>query len=173
LEGFGECRGHGHNPNGILGLLCMEHFPRLVEYAGVMGRAYSFDHYVIAPDAVDLDGRQFNNKAEQAKQEMWVSLPHTILFNMSHSLHILEIMFGYIVFVCRISSDARSDMRPWWMRWLPRALRSSSWTCTMRRAYMHALVTYYSSVLMEKVSKKDAQTMSLTLDQYLQVNTKH
>jgi hypothetical protein len=30
---------------------------------------------------------------------------------MSHSLHILAIMYGYIVFVCRISSDARLDTR--------------------------------------------------------------
>jgi hypothetical protein len=31
---------------------------------------------------------------------------------MSHSLHILEIMYGYIVFVYMISSDARLDTRP-------------------------------------------------------------
>jgi hypothetical protein len=66
--------GHRHNPNGILGLLCREHFPRLVEYAGVMGPAYTFDHYAVAPDAVDRDGREFNNKAERVKQEMWVIL---------------------------------------------------------------------------------------------------
>jgi hypothetical protein len=57
-----------------------------------MGLAYTFDHYIVAPNAVDQDGREFNNKVEQVKQELWVSLPLTILFNMSHSLHILEIM---------------------------------------------------------------------------------
>ena len=66
--------GHGCNPNGILGLLCREHFPGLVEYAGVTSPAYTFDHYAVAPDAVDRDGREFNNKAERVKQEMWVSL---------------------------------------------------------------------------------------------------
>jgi hypothetical protein len=30
---------------------------------------------------------------------------------MSYSLQILEIMYGYIIFVCMISSDARLDMR--------------------------------------------------------------
>jgi hypothetical protein len=30
---------------------------------------------------------------------------------MLHSLHILEIMYGYIIFVCRISSDVRLDTR--------------------------------------------------------------
>jgi hypothetical protein len=67
-------RGHDRNPNGILGLLCKEHFPRLVEYAGVTGLAYTFDHYVVAPDAVDQDDREFNNKLERVNQELWVSL---------------------------------------------------------------------------------------------------
>jgi hypothetical protein len=69
-----NARGHGRNPNGILSLLCREHFPGLVEYTRVMSPAYTFDHYVVAPDAVDRDGREFNNKAERVKQELWVSL---------------------------------------------------------------------------------------------------
>jgi hypothetical protein len=68
-----NARGHGRNPNDILGLLCREHFPGLVEYTGVMGLAYTFDHYAVASDAVDRDGREFN-KAERVKQELWVSL---------------------------------------------------------------------------------------------------
>jgi hypothetical protein len=43
---------------------------------------------------------------------------------MSHSLHILEIMYGYIVFVCRISIDARLDTRLGRMWWPARAVRS-------------------------------------------------
>jgi hypothetical protein len=54
--------------------LCKEHFPGLVEYTGVMGLAYTFDHYAVTPDAVGRDDREFNNKAERVKQEMWVSL---------------------------------------------------------------------------------------------------
>jgi hypothetical protein len=69
-----NARGHGCNPNGILGLLYREHLLGLVEYAGVTGPAYTFDHYVVAPDAVDRDDREFNNKAERVKQELWVSL---------------------------------------------------------------------------------------------------
>jgi hypothetical protein len=61
-------------PNGILGLLCREHFLGLVEYAGVTGLAYTFNHYAVAPNAVDRDGQEFNNKAERVKQELWVSL---------------------------------------------------------------------------------------------------
>jgi hypothetical protein len=41
---------------------------------GVTGPAYSFDHYAVALDPVDRDDREFNNKAEQVKQELWVSL---------------------------------------------------------------------------------------------------
>jgi hypothetical protein len=66
--------GHGRNPNDIIGLLCREHFPGLVEYAGVTGPAYTFDHYVVARDAVDRDDREFNNKVERVKQELWLSL---------------------------------------------------------------------------------------------------
>jgi hypothetical protein len=43
--------GHKCNPNGILSLLCREYSPRLVEYAGVLGPNYSFNHYVVTLDA--------------------------------------------------------------------------------------------------------------------------
>jgi hypothetical protein len=49
--------GHGRKPNDILDLLCKEHFSRLVEYVGVMGPTYFFDHYTVAPDVVDRDDR--------------------------------------------------------------------------------------------------------------------
>jgi hypothetical protein len=62
--------GHGCNPNGIFGLLCREHFLGLVEYIGVTGPAYTFDHYVVAPGAVDQDDRELNNKLEWVKQEL-------------------------------------------------------------------------------------------------------
>jgi hypothetical protein len=74
LDSCGECWGHGRKPNGILVLLCREHFSELVESAGVMSPTYTFDRYTVAPDAVDQDGREFNNKAERVKQELWVSL---------------------------------------------------------------------------------------------------
>ena len=125
---------HTRQVNGILGLLCKEHFPGLVEYARVTGPAYSFDHYAAAPDAADRARRVFNNKAERVKQELWVSLPRTTLLNISHLLDILEIMNGYIMFVCRISLDARTDMRPGRMWWLPNAAKNSSWTCITRHA---------------------------------------
>jgi hypothetical protein len=71
--------GHSRNQNGILGLLCMEHFPGLVEYTGLTRPVYTLDNYAVALDAVDRDDREFNNKAKRVNQELWVSLPHTIL----------------------------------------------------------------------------------------------
>jgi hypothetical protein len=38
-------------------------------------------------------------------------------------------------------------------------------------AQIQAIVTYHDSVLGEEVTKQQARTMSLTRDQYLQVNT--
>jgi hypothetical protein len=38
-------------------------------------------------------------------------------------------------------------------------------------ARIQSIVSYHSSVLGEKVTKQEARTMSLTRDQYLQVNT--
>jgi hypothetical protein len=38
-------------------------------------------------------------------------------------------------------------------------------------AQIQTIVSYHSSILGEKVTMQDAQTMSLTRDQYLQVNT--
>ena len=49
--------GHTRQVNGILGLLCKEHFLGLVEYARVTGLAYSFDHYAVAPDAATGEAR--------------------------------------------------------------------------------------------------------------------
>jgi hypothetical protein len=40
-------------------------------------------------------------------------------------------------------------------------------------ARIQAIIKYHGAILREKVSKKDARTMKLTQDQYLEVNTKH
>lgn len=107
---------HTRQANDILGLLCREHFSGMVEYVRVMGPAYSFDHNAAASDRA---GRVFNNHAEWVKQELWINLHRSILFNTSHSLHIFEIINGYTMFVCNIYSDARMYMRAGQMRWLP------------------------------------------------------
>ena len=79
-------RGGARLVNGILGLLCREHYPGLVEYAGKTEPAYTFDHYAAAADGTDLQGRQFPHMAARVKGELWVSLPRTTLLNTSHSL---------------------------------------------------------------------------------------
>ena len=37
---------HKRKPNGILGLLCKEHFPGLMMHAEVLEPAYTWDHYI-------------------------------------------------------------------------------------------------------------------------------
>jgi hypothetical protein len=73
--------GHARLVNGILCLLCRQHFLGLVEYAWKTEPAYTFDHYAVAPDVGCA------NKAAQVKQELWVSLSRTTLLNTSHSLN--------------------------------------------------------------------------------------
>jgi len=74
---------HTFKVNGILGLLCRKHFPRLVEYAGVTEPAYTFDHYAAVPDAEDRAGRVFSNKVVRVKQELWVSAQYIVF--IAHS----------------------------------------------------------------------------------------
>jgi hypothetical protein len=64
---------HKRTVNGIIGILCRQHFPGMVEYGGVWEPAYTFEHYAAAPDAEDREGRVFSNKAERVKGKLWVS----------------------------------------------------------------------------------------------------
>ena len=72
--------GNAQLVNGILGLLCRQHFPGIVTYTSKTEPAYSFDHYAVATDA------EYPNNAARVKAEFWVSLPRTTLLNTSHSL---------------------------------------------------------------------------------------
>ena len=71
--------------NGILGLLCKEHFPGIVLHAGKEEPAWYFEHYYSAQDQVDSLNRVFDNKSERVKHELWVSLLRTTLLNSFHS----------------------------------------------------------------------------------------
>lgn len=72
--------GGARSPNGILGLLCRQHYPGIVTYASKTEPADSFDDYAVAADP------HYPNKAARVKAEFWVSLPRTTLLNTSHSL---------------------------------------------------------------------------------------
>jgi hypothetical protein len=74
------------NVNGILGLLCREHFPGLV-WVSEDGdpEIPSFDTYALVPDAVH------RNLADRVIQELWVSLSRNTALNSLPSLDILEI----------------------------------------------------------------------------------
>jgi hypothetical protein len=67
-------------------------------------------------------------------------------------------------FICEVKYEARADMV---------AITScKKLVVDMHyKARIQAIVSYHGSVLGEKVTKQEARTMSLTRDQYLQVNT--
>ncbi|XP_066308659.1 uncharacterized protein [Miscanthus floridulus] len=52
--------------NGILSLLCRQHFLGIVTYASKTEPAYSFDHYAVAIDA------KYPNKTAWMKAEFWM-----------------------------------------------------------------------------------------------------
>jgi hypothetical protein len=139
--------------------LCKEHFPGLVEFTGKTEPAYTFDHYAITDDARDLVGKQFPNKAEWVKAELWVSLPHTTLLNTSHSLDILEILNGYIASICQARFEDRAAL-----------VATKECKKLVKEAHVQAVITYNAVFLGTKVTKADARKMTLTKEQYLEVN---
>ena len=73
------------NVNGILGLLCREHFPGLVWASKDEDPVVpSFDQYALV--ATDTEHRKL---VDQVIQELWVSLSRTMALNSLHSMHIL------------------------------------------------------------------------------------
>ena len=56
-------------PNGILGLLCRQHYPGVVTYNNNTLAPCSFDHYAIATDT-----EPYPNKTARVIGEFWVSL---------------------------------------------------------------------------------------------------
>jgi hypothetical protein len=84
---------------------------------------------------------------------------------MSHSLHILEIsLCMHDFFRCEAGYEARADV-------------VATTSCKKLVVDMHykariqAIISYHGFVHGKKVTKQDARTMSLTRDQYLQINT--
>jgi len=94
---------HKRKPNGILGLLCRLHFPRLVMHGGVLEPAYTWDHYMAGPDTEDREGSNFGTKARRVVGELRVSHPRTKMVDISHSVSIFRIVIAIIGSICRIS----------------------------------------------------------------------
>ncbi|TVU48953.1 hypothetical protein EJB05_00239, partial [Eragrostis curvula] len=61
---------HKRKVNGILGILCRQHYPGLVQLPEGLEVADTFDHYAAVNDVEDRDGRKFNNKMERVMNEM-------------------------------------------------------------------------------------------------------
>ena len=54
---------HKRIPNGILGLVCKDHYPGCVEIDGRLQPASAWEHYIQAIDRPDREGRCFASKA--------------------------------------------------------------------------------------------------------------
>ena len=91
-------------PASILGVLCRKWYPGLVNVSeDVREPTYTWDRYQLAPDD------RYRNKQERVLAEFWVSLSRTT-FSLGKSF--IEIMNGYIGFVCRGISSRKKDLRP-------------------------------------------------------------
>ena len=98
-------------PASILGVLCRKWYPGIVQLSEepvVREPASNWDRYALVTDDT------YRNKQERVLAEFWVSFSRTTLLNTSHSLVkcFIEIMNGYIGFVCRNFSRPKKDLRP-------------------------------------------------------------
>jgi hypothetical protein len=75
---------HNRLPNGILGVLCRQHYPGFVTVGeGEDARevlVITFDHYTLMIDLPNPTKRTFQNKAHWVVGEFWVSLPCNKLY---------------------------------------------------------------------------------------------
>ena len=81
---------HRRLPNGILGLLCREHFPGMVRYNDQDVPATLYEHYLAAEDREDERGHRYENVAERIMNEFYVSISRTTLLTTLHSLGFLD-----------------------------------------------------------------------------------
>jgi hypothetical protein len=106
-------------PSGILGLLVKLHYPGVIQVGQGQVVATTWEHYIHAQDALDLDSRIFQNKAERVVEELWVSLRRTRFLNTLYSLIIIIIMTRYVSCVRRTSTGVPRDTwtrrGPWLM----------------------------------------------------------
>jgi hypothetical protein len=95
------------------------------------------------------------------------------VLNITHSIHILERIMNGIrrvcmqdFYRCEVGFEGRADVVA------TNACRKLV-TDLHHEARVQAVITYHASVLGQKVNKKDARTIYLTEEQYLQVNTEY
>jgi hypothetical protein len=94
------------------------------------------------------------------------------VLNTSHSLQILEIMNGIHrvcmqdFFRCQDGFAAKADVVA--TRCCKKLVVDMHY-----KARVQAIISFHATVLGEKVTKTDARTMSLTEEQYLQVNIEY
>ena len=62
------------SPSGIIGGLCRLNYPGLITLPnGIIEPAWSWDHYKLAPDFLDMCQRVYDNRAMRVVNDFWVS----------------------------------------------------------------------------------------------------
>jgi len=130
---------HKCKVNGILGLLCREHFPGLVHYQGQDEPAWTWDHYIAANnDQLDRSSRDFENKAERVKGELW----DFYRCDEGYEERVTIVAHNRCV---KLVKDMHYE------------------------AQVQCVINYCAHFLKQKIGKPEARELKLTREQYLQV----
>ena len=128
--------------------------------------AWTWRHYHRAPDTLDRDGRCYESKADRVKADLWVSLSQTILNNTSYSYDKI------------LTRDHRVYMQDfYWLAegYADKADQVQDTVCKKLVLDMHyeaqiqCVINYGAVKFGRKISKAEARTLKLTMEQYLEV----
>jgi len=156
------------NVNGILGLLCKEHYPGLVwPSEDQEPEIPTFDSYALVADD------EYRNLADRVIMELWVSLSYNATINSLHSLDIVEInkwiprVFMQDFFRCQPGQEERAYQVAYAS--CKRRVSDLYYECRIQ-AHIDYNATFRSRRIDKKVAKRETEI--LTREQYLEVNRK-
>lgn len=162
--------GHRRKVNGILGLLCREYFPGLVTLRGTEEPAWTWEHYVTAPDQFDRGyqtHRTFNNMAERVKAELWVSL-----LALHGSIHPFIAHFCINDWIYRVYMQDFFTCEDGYEEEADRVAHNRCYKLVKDMHYeaqVQCVINYGASFLRQKIKKEEARNLKLTKEQYLEV----
>lgn len=88
--------GDSRKPNGIVGLLCRQHYPGIVTYHGRTEPAYTWGHYYQGED------REFTHTAERVLRTFWVTLAN---HKVSHYITFVPLNLNKMILTSYLYAD--------------------------------------------------------------------
>jgi hypothetical protein len=152
----------GRLPNGILGLIVRDKFPRLVTFEGREEPAFTWKHYQMVPDLITDPQRQSNNLFERVEEDFWVKSVQTNRQIFMHCLIVLY--FPYLQHYFRWAENTEHHAR--------RVVHNVTKDLIYRMFYegrIQSVISYYRNVFHQKIDRKVACRIYLTVEQYMQV----